>query len=247
MESRILDACRDELIRQIAPRAQILDVWTFGPHRCDLLLERSGEAGGRARLVVDLSPAHPCLYLTRPAALTPTNEPLRRILVGKWVTGVDRPTPGPILRLLLSPQGGGDVDSWLVFEWLGGSPAALVVDASSREVLSALGEAKGPSRARRERGASYHWPGSPHKPSYDRATADQIESFFDNLAAGGPRPDPRAQPLRAAGVSRPRGGLSWRRQPVRDRRRPSGDRRGTILARLLCGRRSAGGRGPRSS
>ncbi len=179
MESRILDACREDLAGQIAPRAQILDVGSTDPHRCDLLLERTGKDGGRARLVVDLSPARPCLYLARPQTTVSGSEQLRRLLVGKWITGVDRPTAGPVLRLVLAPPGGRDVASWLVFEWLGGSPGAVVVDPVSGEVLASLGEPTGPARARRERGASYHWPSSPHKPAYDRATAEQTKSILD--------------------------------------------------------------------
>jgi predicted ribosome quality control (RQC) complex YloA/Tae2 family protein len=174
MESRILDACREELAGQITPRAQILDVGAPAPQRCDLLLERSGEHGGRARLVADLSPSRASLYLARPVSSTSTIEHLRRHLVGRWILEVDRPVPGPVLRLVLSPLGGKESRAWIVFEWLGGSPEAVVVDEATHEVLATLGEPKGPGRVRRERGAPYHWPASPHKPAYERATEEQV-------------------------------------------------------------------------
>ncbi len=179
MESRILEACSETLAAQIAPRAQILDAASPGPQRLDLLLERSGPESGRARLAVDLAPARACLYLARPAPLATGDDSFLRSLVGRWIVGVDRPAPGtPLLRLSLAAAGGREAPLWLVLEWLGGRPDAVLVDAASREVIATLGRAEGVHAVRRSRGNAYRWPDPPHRPPYERASAEQIEAIF---------------------------------------------------------------------
>jgi len=178
MESRLLEACREALASKIDPRAQIIDVGSFGPDRLDLLIERGNAQGGRARLVIDLAPARATLYLTRPAPAAPAEESVRRLLVGMWIVGVDRPAPGPLLRLLLSSPGERQVTAWLIFEWLGGRPDAVLVGARDSEVLAALCRPTGSRAAQRSRGAAYDWPAPPHRPVYERATASQVEAIL---------------------------------------------------------------------
>jgi len=193
MEERLLQACCDSLAAQIAPRAQIVDAATPARGRCDFLIERVGGAGGRARLVVDLAPERACIYLARPTATgaQTANDIFRRILMGQWIAGIDRPAPRAILRILLKGPGEEEPSVWLVFEWLGARPDALLIDAKRLEVLAHLGEAAGTHAARRAVGAHYAWPEPPHRPFYGAATGDEVR----NLLAGIENPAERMRAL----------------------------------------------------
>lgn len=177
MESRLLEACIAALATHIAPRVQIIDAGSPGPDRCDLLLERPTEERKRARLVLDLAPARACLYVGRPAPSQYTPNPFHRSLIGQWIVGADRPTEGPLLRLLLNAPGDESPTHWLVFEWLGGRPEAILIDSESRTVQATLREDEGPHASRRARGATYHWPPPPRRPAYGEATQDQIAAL----------------------------------------------------------------------
>jgi predicted ribosome quality control (RQC) complex YloA/Tae2 family protein len=179
LERRLLDACIEALRAQIAPRAQILDVAKPGEDRVDLLIEREG---GRARLAIDLAPAHACVYLARPLAAEAPDESLRRLLVGQWISQIDRPVDGPLMRLLLSSPGATEVGLWLVVEWLGGRPDMVVVDGAREEVLATLNVPAGAHALRRARGARYAWPPHPHRPDYGKATEAQVAAALDRAA-----------------------------------------------------------------
>lgn len=178
MESRLLEACREGLASNISERVQIVDAGSPGRDRCDLLIENPSRERKRTRLVVDLAPARACLYLARPEATESGNDPLHRAVVGKWIVDVDCPAPAPLLRLVLSSPGADDPTEWLIFEWLGGRPEALLVDAKSETVIETLREDDGPHAMRRSRGAKYEWPPATRRPGYREATTDSITSIL---------------------------------------------------------------------
>ena len=184
MESRLLEACREALAAQLAPRAQIIDAGCPGRDRCDLLLERSTGEGQRARLVIDLAPARACIYLGHPVPTESAADPFHRALIGRWIVGVDRPASGPVLRLSLQSPGDDNPAQWLVLEWLGGRPDAILVDARSQTVLATLRDEEGSHAARRGAGATYRWPLPPRRPLYGEATEEEVAAILASAPSG---------------------------------------------------------------
>lgn len=173
MEARLLTACVDALARQLSPRARILAASRPAAERMDLLLEREGS---HARLTCDLRSDRACIYLARPRSPREEGEAMRGLLAGRWIVGIDHPCPGPVARLLLASSGEPEASTWLVVEWLGGSPDIVLVDAGRSEVVATWNEPVGSHARRRARGARYEWPPAPHRPGYGRATGDQVRA-----------------------------------------------------------------------
>lgn len=178
MEKRLLRIAAEALRRALAPRARILEAASPGANRIDMLLERGGGEPDRIRLVVDLAPSRPCIYLARPRETVAAEFALGRHLAGRWIVGVEPSEDSPVLRILLGAAGVAGVSASLILEWLGGRPDAILVDAADDRIVATLNEPSGAHARRRARGAVYADPPAPHRPAYDTATEAQVASIL---------------------------------------------------------------------
>lgn len=182
MEGRLLEACMAMLSREIASGLQVIDVGVQTRERIDLLIVRGD--GARRRVVVDLAPERATIYLAA-AAHAPVDggDAFRRILSGQWIVGADQPVPRSLMRLLLRRPDENGSGTWLVFEWLGARPDALIVDGGTREVLARAGADTAAHADRRTIGCAYAWPPPPRRPFYGDLSEDQVHSILRGVEA----------------------------------------------------------------